>query len=230
MCYPRKRISVPWIKIGAVAAACLLLAGALIIYYCSKQKQQGVFETEPRRTSTSEKVENTKTTIGSETNPGISTGECAADMHRPVGYHPRIGSALALKLSLHKESPEKVYDVVILCFHRFGEDNCIVERLGDRLDITSWRRWARIQWPDRGIEEKYHAQLTLDQINVVVEAGLSCSYIGSGNGNLADMSFDNPKGIETYCELVGDMYTFASDGSIVHKPDLVVEGLVELEP
>jgi hypothetical protein len=63
-----------------------------------------------------------------------------------------------------------------------------------------------------------------------VEAGLSCFYIGSGKGNLADMNFDNPKGIETYCELVGDKYTFASDGSIAHKPDILVEGLVELEP
>lgn len=230
MCYRRKKISVPWIKIGAVAAACILLVGTFTIYNFSKQNQQGVFEIEPTRTLPSEKVEDTKNSIGSETNQGFSTGECAADMHRPAGYHPRIGSALALKLSLHKESPEMVYDVVIPCFHRFGEDDCIVERLSDRLNTTSWRRWARIQWPDRGIEEKYHAQLTLDQINVVVEAGLSCFYIGSGEGNLADMSFDNPKGIETYCELVGDMYTFASDGSIVHKPDLLVEGLVELEP
>jgi len=160
MCYRRKKISVPWIKIGAVAAACILLVGTFTILNFSKRNQQGVFETEPRRTLPSEKVEDTKTTIDSETNPGISTGECAADMHRPAGYHPRIGSALALKLSLHKESPEKVYDVVIPCFHRFGEDDCIVERLSDRLDTTSWRRWARIQWPDRGIEESQSISLS----------------------------------------------------------------------
>ncbi len=160
-----------------------------------------------------------------------STGECAADMYRPDGYHPRIGSALALKLSLHKDVPDMVYDVVIPCFHRFWkEGDCMVERLGDRLDLSSWKCWTRILSPDRGIEEKYHARLTRDQIYTVVESGLSCLYLGSGKGNITDMSFENPRGIETYCELVGDMYKFASDGSIVHKPDLKVEGLIELDP
>ncbi|HHW94093.1 MAG TPA: hypothetical protein GX734_06310 [Clostridiaceae bacterium] len=172
-----------------------------------------------------------RTLVGSKTNQGFSMCECAADTYRPDGYHPRIGSALALKLSLHKDVPEMVYDVVIPCIHRFGEeDACMVERLGDRLDRSSWKCWTRILWPNCGIEEKYHAQLTRDQINIVVESGLWCLYLGSGKGNLTEMSFDNPKGIETYCELVGDMYTFAADGSILYKPDLIAEGLVELDP
>ncbi len=60
-----------------------------------------------------------------------------------------ICSALALKLSLHKDVPDMVYDVVIPCFHRFGkEGDCMVERLGNRLDLSSWKCWTRILSPD----------------------------------------------------------------------------------
>lgn len=170
------------------------------------------------------------TLTGSKVSQGVTTGECAADMYRPEGYHTLIGSALALKLSLYEDSPEKVYDVVIPCLHRLGEEGgCKVERLGGRLDRSSWKRWARIMWPDGGIEEKYHAQLTRGQIDLVAESGLWCLYLGSGKGDIAAMSFENPRGIEAYCELVGDMYTFASDGSIIHRPDLVAEGLIGLD-
>lgn len=49
--------------------------------------------------------------------------ETVQDMHRPEGYNSRIGTILALKLSLHTEEPDYLYHVVLESYPDYEQWN-----------------------------------------------------------------------------------------------------------
>lgn len=142
-----------------------------------------------------------------------STGEFAADMHRPDGFNKNIGSVLAIKMNM-SDDPEDVYPVIIS-----NMQNTDIEKIIDNVNNIYD---AKIAMKDvvpvniSGIiitsRMYYFTMLTSDQIHALAESNVKCFYVGSGIGDYKDMNWDTKDGINTYCEIFGDMFTFDSTG------------------
>ncbi len=63
--------------------------------------------------------------------------------------------------------------------------------------------------------------MTSDQILALAESDINCFYVGSGIGDYKDMNWDTENGINTYCEIFGDMFTFDSTG-FECEPDISI--------
>ena len=158
--------------------------------------------------------------------------EYAGDMHRPEGYNRNIGSGLALKIE-NAPNVEGAYSVIVR--DRGSDFNKMVteanERLSEPLDTNDFEIITL-----NGAEtlNTYYAVLTKDQIFVLAENGARLSYVGSGAGNVNDINWSTPEGINTYCELLGDMYVFDGDEirsnpDLYGQSDLIVENKVDME-
>ena len=142
-----------------------------------------------------------------------NTGEFAADMHRPDGFNKNIGSVLAIKMNM-SDDPEDVYPVIIS-----NMQNTDIEKIIDNVNNIYD---AKIAMKDvvpvniSGIiitsRMYYFTMLTSDQIHALAESNVKCFYVGSGIGDYKDMNWDTKDGINTYCEIFGDMFTFDSTG------------------
>ena len=158
--------------------------------------------------------------------------EYAGDMHRPEGYNRNIGSGLALKIE-NAPNVEGAYSVIVR--DRGSDFNKMVteanERLSEPLDTNDFEIITL-----NGAEtlNTYYAVLTKEQIFVLAENGARLSYVGSGAGNVNDINWSTPEGINTYCELLGDMYVFDGDEirsnpDLYGQSDLIVENKVDME-
>ena len=148
-------------------------------------------------------------------------GEFAGDMHRPDGFNENIGSALALKMSITDDVSYK-YSVLI----RIPEGSTLEQVLS----LANESLYMTINAADAvtvnisgdfDTADRYYYCLTAEQIIALAENGTWCLYVGSGQGDHKDVNWDTKDGINTYCELNGDMYVLAG-GGIVGHPDIGV--------
>ncbi len=138
-------------------------------------------------------------------------GEFAADMYRPEGYSNKIGSVLAIMMSMNDNEQEK-FNVLVKTFDLIDLEQLLLSVVGEAQRVT-------INIDGEFVGESYYARLTEDQINTLLGYGVSCFYIGSGTGNVRDMNWETEAGIKAYCEFVGDMYTF-NDTTVDCNPDI----------
>ena len=74
------------------------------------------------------------------------------------------------------------------------------------------------------LTDKYYFTLSASQIIALADSGARCYYVGSGQGDYRDQNWDTKEGINTYCEMHGDMYVFNNDkNKISHFPDLITD-------
>lgn len=147
----------------------------------------------------------------------IEVGEYAGDMYRPEGYNENIGSGLALKLESTTDQ-QSYYSVIV--FDRGRNFNQMLQnanlRTSEPLDTS---KFTRLTLNGTLTDNRYYALLTENQIFALAETGARLSYVGSGQGKVSDMNWTTAQGINTFCELNGDMYVFEGD-QIRYYPDL----------
>ena len=143
-----------------------------------------------------------------------NTGEFAGDMYRPDGYDKKIGSVLAIMLSMNKDE-ETRFDVLVHTYDFID----LKEFLSQKFDFVEV---ITVEIDGGFAGEAYYVRLTDSQIKELTGYGLKCYYIGSGLGNYKDMNWETEEGIRTYCEIWGDMYTFNKRG-ITYTPDISAE-------
>ena len=143
-----------------------------------------------------------------------NTGEFAGDMYRPDGYDKKIGSVLAIMLSMNKDE-ETRFDVLVHTYDLID----LKEFLSQKFDFVEV---ITVEIDSGFAGEAYYVRLTDSQIKELTGYGLKCYYIGSGLGDYKDMNWETEEGIRTYCEIWGDMYTFNKRG-ITYTPDISAE-------
>lgn len=210
-----------WVRLGAMAAclAVAVVASSVLQNYLSNQIDP--IDVAPPNDPSGAVADNPEKAITvinlSQGNPG----EFAGDMHRPEGFNENIGSALALKMSITDDVNCK-YSVLI----RIPEGSTLEQVLSlanESLNMTINADDAvtvNISG-DFDTADRYYYCLTAEQIIALAENGTWCLYVGSGQGDYEDMNWDTKDGINTYCELNGDMYVLACDGIEAH-PDIGV--------
>lgn len=221
-----------WGKIGAVAACLAVAAAGIYALPNGINDPVKLPSNNPYDTSAGDPIgvtspndpsgviaDGSKKTIDvidlSQGNPG----EFAGDMHRPEGFNENIGSALALKMSITDDVSYK-YSVLI----RIPDGSTLEQALShanESLNMTINTADAVTVNIFGGFDtaNRYYYRLTAEQIIALAENGTWCLYIGSGQGENKDMRWDTRDGIDTYCELNGDMYVFADSGIDAH-PDI----------
>lgn len=221
----KKSVYKIWIKQGAIAACLAVIAAAFLLKPKpgSLRPSDAVPSHEPSDTFTD--VSDAPAPSGEAISvidlSGDNPGEFAGDMHRPEGFHKNIGSALALKMSV-TDDEGYLYSVLI----RIPEGSTLEEALRlanehlqspiSAVDVLSLR-------VSGGLEEAgFFCRLTSAQIVALAESGTWCLYVGSGQGDPRDMNWDTKDGINTYCELNGDMYVLAGGGIEAH-PDIGID-------
>lgn len=147
----------------------------------------------------------------------VETTEYAGNMYRPEGYNRNIGSGLALKIENTFDSQMR-YSVIV---KDTGNDfnKMLTEANAGISKPLETNCFERITINGAETTNRYFALLTKEQILALAENGVKLSYVGSGTGNLEDMNWTTSEGINTYCELNGDMYVFDGD-EIRSYPDL----------
>ena len=147
----------------------------------------------------------------------VPTEEFAADEHRPDGYPEQIGSVLALKMSLSSD-PLQVYPVIV--YIRRAEAAEVTARIREAAEKLPAAVFSPVTLNGEPNEQYRFAHLTAGQIRLLSELGAKLSYVGTGNGDPKAIRWDTAEGIETYCELMGDMYVFQGE-NIRYAPDCV---------
>ena len=147
----------------------------------------------------------------------VELTEYAGDMYRPEGYNENIASGLALKIE-NTQDKDMLYSVVI---KDTGNDfnKMLTEANAGISKPLETNDFKCITLNGAGTTNRYFALLTKEQFVALAENGVKLSYVGSGTGNLEDMNWTTSEGINTYCELNGDMYVFDGD-EIRSYPDL----------
>lgn len=149
---------------------------------------------------------------------GGNTEEFAADMYRPEGVDPNIGSALALKMSITEDAEHKF--PVILCPAAEADIRDVINDAIGSAELLL----VHIAGEDLA-EGKYYSQLTAEQITALAAGGVKCFYVGSGIGDYKNINWTTAEGIDTYCELHGDMYIsyFGGGNGVEYAPDISAE-------
>lgn len=68
------------------------------------------------------------------------------------------------------------------------------------------------------VSEYFYYMFTAEQIEELAKAGFRCSYVGSGEGELPSMDWENDAFIDAFCEKNGDLFTAARDGTVECSP------------
>lgn len=150
----------------------------------------------------------------------FSYGEDAftANEYRPegYGYYGFLGSALALKMELHKDAPNYRYRVAVLV-DRYGlkpvlseDDETYEDVVLKEDDFTE----IVIENDDGCKYDKaYFAYLTYDQIALILDrVSPACvQYIGTGEANSLIKDFSSEEYVEGFCEEYGDMLVIRGD-------------------
>lgn len=139
--------------------------------------------------------------------------------HRPYGYKYTYVSTLALKMELNKDNPDMLYHIVVFNWKQ-DEINTrdIVDQInaekGMNLNMDDWFQFC----DDEGFwhDIKYYYIFTVEEVNALAEAGLTCYYVGSGEGSEEEANWDTPEGLDIYCELYGDDYVQYREGMTVY--------------
>lgn len=208
-----------WKYWGALAACFGLVMVAVVAGIPGLQEHLGQGDTESSDNSQTEQADEKKM-YQFITYNSSEMGEFAGDMHRPEGYHENIGSALALKMSLNEDEDYQFNTIV----YSYGNTiEAVVEMAnstsGQKLDISEWTE-VRTAGSESTIE-KYYNSFTSEEIHALANAGARCMYVGSGKGDVTSMSWNTSEGIDTYCELNGDMY-IGSGEEIQENPDVIM--------
>lgn len=152
-----------------------------------------------------------------------SSGEFAADMYRPEGFHIHIGSALALKISI-AENADQMFPVLVWAADETAYEEA-VKKANNALEAPIRAEAAlpvQITNDWNTADSEYYHLLTAEQILALADNGAMCFYIGSGEGAYENINWDTREGIDTFCELYGDMYV-AEDSNIGYSPDICYE-------
>ena len=149
--------------------------------------------------------------------------EFAGDVHRPDGYNLNIGSALALKMSITEDKDYK-YSVVFYTF-----DGWTLEQIAEKTDIEFDEVMLVNDIIAGERHSVYYSLLTAGQIFIMAENGITCRYVGSGKGEHNDIDWESNEGINTFCELRGDMMFFSDESrnKIICTPDLIILDEIE---
>lgn len=153
----------------------------------------------------------------------FSYGEDAftVNEHRPegYGYYGFLGSALALKMELHKDTPNYRYQVAVLVDkdslrQPLNEEDAAYEKVVLKEDDFT----EIVIENDNGCkyDKTYFAYLTYDQIALVLDkVSPACvQYVGTGKTNELTEDFNNSEYVEGFCEEYGDML-IVRDGRVV---------------
>lgn len=153
----------------------------------------------------------------------FSYGEDAftVNEHRPegYGYYGFLGSALALKMELHKDTPNYRYQVAVLVDkdslrQPLNEEDAAYEKVVLKEDDFT----EIVIENDNGCkyDKTYFAYLTYDQIALVLDkVSPACvQYIGTGETNDLTKDFSSAEYVEGFCEEFGDMLV-VRDGKVI---------------
>lgn len=213
-----------WLKWGAMAACFGLIVTVAMAALSGLLKGPGGVAPPPNPNlgpEVSDTVDAPQKTINvvdlSQSNPG----EFAGDMYRPKGFNDNIGSALALKMSITDDISYKYSVLVRTPLESTLEQ--VLNNANKSLNVTINTTDA-ISVNISGAfdtDNGYYYFLTAEQIFALAENGARCFYVGSGQGDYEDINWDTKDGINTFCELNGDMYILAGE-SIEAHPDIGV--------
>ena len=138
------------------------------------------------------------------------TVEFAGDMHRPDGYDEKIGSALAIMMSINEDKDEK-FNVLVHTYDCISIKVLLSEKF-DSVEVIT------VEINGNFAGNACYVRLTDAQIKELTGYGLSCYYIGSGLGDYRNVDLETEEGMRTYCEIWGDMYTF-NDRDVLSRSD-----------
>ena len=212
------KIRLKWEVIAACLAVIVATVCVLPNYLSNQIDPIDVAPSNNPSSAVTNEPEKTITVIDlSQGNPG----EFAGDMHRPEGFNENIGSALALKMSITDDVSYK-YSVLV-CIPKGSTLEQVLSLANKSLNMMiNIADAVTINISgDFDTADSYYYHLTAEQIIALAENGILCLYVGSGQGDYKDMNWDTSEGINTYCELNGDMYVLAG-GSIECHPDIFI--------
>ena len=139
-----------------------------------------------------------------------------------IKQHENILDGLFWKLKKYSNDKDEKYHVAIQYLNYLGEIETIVtpeyiekvnEEYGLKLNIDDW-----ICFEEGIMDNKYYYYtFTADEIYALSDSGIWCYYVGSGEGNMEDIDYNTPEGIETYFELYGDGIVQYKKGMEVHS-------------
>ena len=143
-----------------------------------------------------------------------------------VRQYGNILDGLVWKLKRYSEDKDKKYHVAIE-YENYDTDTVtftetfvtaeyiekVNEKYGLNLNIDDW-----ICFEEEIMDNKYYYYtFTAEEIFALSDSGICCYYIGSGEGNMEDIDYNTPEGIETYFELYGDGIVQYKKGMEVHS-------------
>ena len=177
----------------------------------------------------------TRQTMTLHTDGVTLTGEYAGDIHRPEGYNVQIGSGLALKLSVI-DDPDYTYRILLMINKNYSDlETVLADAMSLSTSTMTPNDFKTIVVNENfgfyDFADWYYAELTKEQIISIARSqeAKACKrfvyqllYVGSGEGDVSDMNWETNEGINTFCELNGDMFIMQLDGSILAKPDVEI--------
>ncbi len=153
------------------------------------------------------------------------TGEFAADMYRPKGFHDNIASVLAIKINMAEDTDYR-FSVIIQIPNKVTLKEFVdtVNEKNNQIKVISITDAMAVDVGEGILTDKFYFMLSADQIIALADGGARCYYVGSGQGDYRDMGWDTKDGINTYCELHGDMYVANNEkNEISYSPDLTTD-------
>ncbi|MBE6692922.1 MAG: hypothetical protein E7586_06350 [Ruminococcaceae bacterium] len=156
-----------------------------------------------------EPTPNPLTVYGNQT-----AGEFAGDMYRPEGYNKKIGSVLAIMMSMNKNEETK-FNVLVHTYDSIDLKDHLAMFV-DEIEIIT------VEINGNFAGQAFYVQITDAQIQAISDSGIKCYYIGSGLGDIRDINWATEEGIRTYCEIWGDMYTF-NNRDVLSSSDIYME-------
>lgn len=142
---------------------------------------------------------------------------------KPDGYPEKVGSVLAMMMSLHKGNASYLYHVAFALDGAVSTKETICEQLKDP-DALYADEWIEIAsaYPQETSETQqsvlgwYYFLFTADEIRTLANAGIRCLFIGSGKGITEDVNktdgLDREQALERICQWAGDSFHAKTGG------------------
>lgn len=129
-------------------------------------------------------------------------------------YNKSILTALVYQMERYKDNPDKTFHVLFFTYPYTVLTEEWVEDINEKCDLNmNMNDWVVMhgEWPEQAAI-KYYYTLTAQEIKALAEQGATCMYVGSGEGDRADINMDTDEGQYVFLELYGDQVIQYKEG------------------
>lgn len=132
-----------------------------------------------------------------------------------------ILDALTWQMKKYSDDKNKKYHVLIQYFdvnedpdHDGSIPKEIVDNINEKYNTSfNLEDWIKV---DTMMGFQYYYLFTAEEIFALANSEIYCRYVGSGEGDIADVNFDTEEGIATFFELYGDGIIQYKDGMKIY--------------